>query len=202
MLRLVQRRQSAGGDGPRHLRREPAVENSITRHTARESSLASLLYSWSNPREVRRCTHEFRGKLLVTMNQAPSRRTRDRKTPNSKLHLVLHWLSRSLRGPIDSHKWLADVLVSPQALQKPRPSSTSTTAAFGLWDIVSATPLGQTEADLVTTQLLLLNNASVFNIGLAESARAGTSKENSRSSRQPSSTKSNEPHVFNEAIGI
>ena len=45
--------------------------------------LASLLPSWSNPRKVRRRTLEFTSKMPVTMKQAPSRRTRGRKTPNS-----------------------------------------------------------------------------------------------------------------------
>ena len=53
------------------------------------------------------------------MNLAPSKRTRSRKTPNS-FHTApgFHWRHHYFRGPIDSVcNWLADVLMSSQALQ-------------------------------------------------------------------------------------
>ena len=55
--------------------------------TAPGSSLVSPLPSWSSPPKVRRCTHEFSSTSGHSRNpgphQAPSRRTRGRKTPNS-----------------------------------------------------------------------------------------------------------------------
>ena len=62
---------------------ETVVEDSITRHTAvslhwRHCSIRGQIHT-----KVRRCTHEFPSKLLVTMNQAPSRRTRGQKMPES-----------------------------------------------------------------------------------------------------------------------
>ena len=88
------------------------VEDAITRHTAPGSSLASLLPSWSSPRKVRLRAHEFPSELLRGAPVVEQRKTR------SKLHLILLWRHRSLRGPVDSvHKWLPDVLMSSQALQ-------------------------------------------------------------------------------------
>ena len=126
-------RQSAVGDGPRHLRGNPWSET--TSRIVLGSSLAPLLPSWSDPRKVRRRTHEFPRELPVTMNRG------QKTTPNS--FQTAH--GSSLASPLpswSSRKCLQ--LVSRRAqkfsstsshssncsAQYPRPIMASTTAAF------------------------------------------------------------------------
>ena len=89
-----------------------------------------------------------------------------KRQTRSKMHLVLHWLNRSLRGPIDSHKWLADVLMSPQALQAiPETQAHINEHNSCLWTLGHHFS-NSTRANV--TKLLLMSIASVFNIGLIE----------------------------------
>ena len=83
------------------------------------SSLASLLPSWSSPQKVRRRTHEFPSASGVVGGDEPSifEPVVEKCQSQATLPLVSHWRRRSHRGPVLSfYKWLADVLVSSQAL--------------------------------------------------------------------------------------